>query len=400
MSRTRYAVVGAGLAGSATAWQLSRREADVTLLEAYALGHTRGSSHGSARIIRRAYADRFYAGLTGQAWSDWAELERETGVQLVTRTGGLDFGRDRDVAAIARVQSAEAIAHTVYGPQEAAERWPQFRFDSAVLHHQEAGVVDAARAVRVLCAAAAQLGADVQFDWPVVAVERSAGGYRISSAAGHRVVEADVVVVTAGAWLGELLPVLPVDPALLPPLRVTQQNVFHFRANGAVNAADWPVFLHCDGRFRYGLPGGADVGPGMIKVGEHDQGRLTTASAHQARPQNDATGMQEVDAATRTRVVDYVEQYIPGLVAAPHHEAACLYTNTPTEDFVVDRAEGVVVVSPCSGHGAKFAPTIGRIAADLASGTRAKTLPRFAFGAGAPPAATSVSAGSVRASSR
>lgn len=369
MSRTRYAVIGAGLAGSATAWQLARRGADVALLEAYTLGHAHGSSHGSARIIRRAYTDRFYAALTGQAWSDWAELEQETGEQLVSRTGGLDFGRDRDVPAIARVQSAEGIPHTLYSPAQAAERWPQFRFDSAVLHHPEAGVVDAARAVRVMCVRAEQLGADVQFGWPVAAVERHAGGYLISSVAGQRVVQADVVVVTTGAWLSDLLPALPLDPALLPPLQVTQQHVFHFQSRDS--AAAWPVFLHATGRFRYGLPGGADVGPGMIKIGEHDHGRPTKASAQ----------MREIDAATRDRVVDYVERCIPGLVAEPDHEAACLYTNTPTEDFVVDRTEGLVVVSPCSGHGAKFAPTIGSIAADLATGARAQTLPPFAFGA-------------------
>jgi sarcosine oxidase len=77
--------------------------------------------------------------------------------------------------------------------------------------------------------------------------------------------------------------------------------------------------------------------------------------------------------------VDYVGRYLPGLDPEPSAEATCLYTTTPTENFLIDRVDGLVVVSPCSGHGAKFAPTVGRIAADLATGTRSRTLDPFSF---------------------
>jgi len=61
-------------------------------------------------------------------------------------------------------------------------------------------------------------------------------------------------------------------------------------------------------------------------------------------------------------------------------EASCLYTTTPTEDFVLDRIGPVVVASPCSGHGAKFAALVGELAADLALG-RGSAEPRFALAA-------------------
>ena len=77
---------------------------------------------------------------------------------------------------------------------------------------------------------------------------------------------------------------------------------------------------------------------------------------------------QAVDAANRARVTDYVGRYLPGLVPEPYAETTCLFTNTPTEDFIIDRAENITVLSPCSGHGAKFAPLLGRLAADLATG--------------------------------
>jgi sarcosine oxidase len=366
VSRTRYAVVGAGLAGSATAWQLARRGADVVLLEAFQVGHARGSSHGSARIIRRAYADRFHAALTGEAWRDWGELEADSGEQFVTRTGGLDFGHSRDVPAIARAQAAEGVPHTLLSAAEAQERWPQFHFDTDVLHHPDAGVVDADLAVRTAARRAVELGADLRTDWPVAAVQRTAGHYVLSSAAGHPPVEADVVVVAAGPWLPELLGGLPIDTQAFPRFEVTQQQVFHFRSR---THAAWPVFVHKDVLSVYGLPGGRDVGAGAIKVAEHDHGRVTTASTRDGR----------VDGASRARLVNYVGRYLPGLDPEPSAEATCLYTSTPSETFLIDRVDGLVVVSPCSGHGAKFAPTVGRIAADLASGARSATLDPFSL---------------------
>jgi sarcosine oxidase len=50
---------------------------------------------------------------------------------------------------------------------------------------------------------------------------------------------------------------------------------------------------------------------------------------------------------------------------------SCLYTSTADESFVLERRGRVVVGSPCSGHGFKFAPAIGRRLAELALRPRA-----------------------------
>ena len=89
-------VVGAGLAGSAAAWAASNRGLSVMLLEAFGPGHRRGSSHGSARIFRRAYPDPLYVRLAGLAGERWRQLEAEAGESLLYLTGGLDFGALRN----------------------------------------------------------------------------------------------------------------------------------------------------------------------------------------------------------------------------------------------------------------------------------------------------------------
>ena len=60
---------------------------------------------------------------------------------------------------------------------------------------------------------------------------------------------------------------------------------------------------------------------------------------------------------------------------------ACMYTRTPDDDFVIDLSPvdpRIVLASPCSGHGFKFASVIGEVLADLALGrASANNISRF-----------------------
>src|SRR5689334_3931680 len=87
----RNVVVGAGAMGAATAYHLTRRGEPLLLLEQFALGHDRGSSHGAARITRHSYADPAYARLMPAAFRAWRELEADAGQNLYLRTGGVSF---------------------------------------------------------------------------------------------------------------------------------------------------------------------------------------------------------------------------------------------------------------------------------------------------------------------
>jgi sarcosine oxidase len=172
------------------------------------------------------------------------------------------------------------------------------------------------------------------------------------------------VVVCAGGWLPELLGDLALPGGFLarmPRLQVRQEQAYHFpyRDPGPDPTVPWPTFIHKSAEIdTYGLPGGRDAGFRGQKVAEYNGGKPLASAATQDRI---------VDPENRRRMVSYIERRIPGLVAEPYAETTCLFTNTPDENFVRDRAEGVTVVSPCSGHGAKFAPLIGAMAADVAS---------------------------------
>lgn len=344
------AVIGAGLMGAATAWQLTRRGHEVTLIEAFDVGHRNGSSHGSSRIFRRAYADPLYVGLTGRAYQAWRELEDDAGVPLLRLTGGLDAGPGRDPEALAGVLGAAGVPYELLNSAEAEERWPFIRFSGPVLHHPGAGVVDADATVAACVRRARELGAVVVSGTRVVGVEEG----RVLTDDG-REFTAETVVLAAGAWL----PTFEL-PFSLPPLQVTQQQVFHFRQRDP--GEQWPVLVSKDPDMQiFALPSGSDGGElPAVKVAEHDRGTPTTADTR--------TGV--VDPASRERIVALVAERFPGLDPVPVAETTCLYTTTPDEDFVLDRRGRFVIVSPCSGHGAKFAPLIGGMAADLATGKR------------------------------
>ncbi|MCG7206586.1 N-methyl-L-tryptophan oxidase [Streptomyces arenae] len=357
-------VVGAGLMGAATAWQLARRGHEVTLIEAYDIGHRRGSSHGSSRIFRRAYADSLYVRLTGRAQEEWRELERDASASLLRLTGGLDLGSGRDPVGLAAVLAVSGVPHELLDPDEAAARWPHIRFTGPALYHPDAGVVDADATVAACVRRATELGAVVLTGRRVEGIDVQGAGAegkaRVRTDDGREII-ADTVVIAAGPWLPSLG--LPVP---LPPLRVTQQQVFHFRQRDPDLL--WPILVSKDTTMQvFGLPSGSDGGRSpAVKVAEHDRGTPTTAS----------TRSGVVDTSSRARIRDFVRDRLPGLVPEPVAEATCLYTTTPDEDFVLDRHGPLVIVSPCSGHGAKFAPLIGAMAADLATG-RAEPHPRF-----------------------
>jgi sarcosine oxidase len=345
--RCDVVVVGAGAVGSATAWWLARSGVDVVLLEQFEAGHARGSSHGSTRIFRIAYPEPTYIDMARSALPLWRELEDDAGTELLVTTGGIDYGEAESVKKIVDALVHEHARHEVLDAPRAAERWPGFTFDGPVLFQPEAGRILADRTVRALHERARAHGASVHFQERVLSLTPDAEeGIVASTQVGEY--RAATAVVTAGAWLPDLLKGL----VGLPPLTVTREQVFHFAPRVQ---AEWPCFIHHGRAFTYGLE--APEGEG-VKVAEHHTGAITTADERSF----------EIDEAGRRRIIGHVAAHMPGLEPTPTSATTCLYTNTPDESFILERHGPVVVGSACSGHGFKFVPLIGLRLAELAIG--------------------------------
>jgi sarcosine oxidase len=348
-------VVGTGTMGSMALWRLAGRGVTAVGLEQFAPGHDRGSGHGESRMTRTAYFEGpEYVPLVQAALPLWRELEAESGAELLTMTGGLMIGRPDGelVAGALRSARAHRLACELLAPADAAARFPHHRLtgDEVALWEDGAGVLRPERAIRAAAERARALGAELVTGVRVTAIEADGAGVTVR--AGDAEYRAGQAIVCAGPWLGRLLPGLGL------PLSVERQVMTWFpAADPAAFAADrFPVFVHeRPDRTGYGLP---SLDGATVKVAIHHGGRP-------ADPDALDRAIVESDVAPAAA---FVAECLRGLTPAPARAVVCLYTNTPDRHFVLGRLESspVTVVSACSGHGFKFAPVLGEIAADLA----------------------------------
>lgn len=355
--RVDVVVIGAGAAGSSSAWQLARRGHSVALLERFPRGHAWGSSHGATRIFRVSYREPIYSALAGRAIPLWRELEEAAGVPLLEQTGQLDHGLPRAIDEIEANLDAGGWAFARMSPDEAHERWPGMVFDAAVVYSPDGGRIFADLTVDSLITLTEQLGGQVRFGSPVLDIAPDGDGVRVSTR--DETFEADTVVVSVGAWL-TTLPGLDDFGVRLPSLRVTAQQPAHFAIRPGFS---FPSYVHhvdsdsTNHTFAYGAYGLESPGEG-VKVGLDTDLLVAELDA------------RSLDISERylAEAASYAEQWLPGADTAQGSAVSCLFTMTDESHFIIDRRGPIVVASPCSGHGFKFTPLIGSIVADLATG--------------------------------
>jgi monomeric sarcosine oxidase len=338
--RAEIVVVGAGVMGAATAYALARAGHEAVVLEQFELGHSRGSSHGEARIFRLVYDDPRWVAKAQRTLPLWRELEAETGEAVLTTTGSLDVGpgTDERVAALSECDVAFDVL-------DGADLPSPLRFErgTPALVQRDGGVLDAARAQRAFLR-----GLSVREQTRVARLDE---GGRVHL--DGETIEAQAVVVTAGAWVSRLLEPLGIDPPVTP----TRESVAYFPVparNGLPTIIDWHLpdgyALPSPGDSVYALPS-----PEGVKVGVHRTG-----------PPTDPDEEGAVDPEAVRCAGDWVAGHVEGAGPEPLRTETCLYTNMPDQSFVLERHGRVVVGSPCSGHGFKFAPLVGRELAALA----------------------------------
>jgi sarcosine oxidase len=267
-------------------------------------------------MFRLSYPEAHYVALAREALPLWRELERASGQELLRTTGGLDLG----------VELPHAAALDEHGlPYElldAAQLERRFGVRAAGgIYQSEGGVLHAERCQRAFLAAA-----------NFTVHERT----RLDDL---EAVDADVVVVTAGSWVNRFGFDLPV--------RVTRETVAYLDLGRETpTIIDWAPQV-----IAYAL-----TAPGpLLKFGFHHAGHETDPELEEG-PNDDLVA----------RELRWVAELFAIGDPQPVRTESCLYTTTPDESFVLERRGRVVIGSPCSGHGFKFAPAIGERLAELA----------------------------------
>ncbi len=357
-------VVGLGAMGSATLYHLARRGLRVLGLEQFGSGHRLGSSHGDSRIIRETYFEHpLYVPLVQRAHRLWRDLEEKSGEALMTITGGLMIGPPDGSVVSGALRSAAKhnLPHAILSPEEVHDQFPAFRLDRGLIAvlDERAGFLNPDACDSAHLALAQNEGAAVHFNEPLIDWKVSGDTVTVTTTAATYT--ADRLVLAAGAWNGDLVPGLEL------PLAVERQAVFWFDPgtdDQLYDKAQFPIYAYeyrAD-NITYGFPRlPRGVKASVMHAGE------TALNPDEVNRIVDESEVNPLRAALRP--------VLPALSEAPVRESdVCLFTNTPDHDFIIDFHPffpQVLISSPCSGHGFKFASAIGEIQADLL--TKGKT---------------------------
>ena len=375
-------ILGLGAMGSASVYQLAKRGARVLGIDQFSPPHIMGSTHGDTRITRQAIGEgTHYTPISLRSYELFREIERETGADLLTITGGLMISSPAaasiHVAGFFENTLSAArkfnIKHDVLNASQIRSRFPQFKVqdNENAYFEYDAGFLRPEACIRAQLQLAKKNGADIHTDERVTSFVQERGGVTVTTdRAEYR---AEQLVVSAGPWLPQFL-----NPQLSSFFRVKRQVLYWFDVEpnlAEFEPSKFPIFiweLQAGKQGTYGFP--AIDGPhGGMKIATEDYTTTTTPTDVQREvTQEETSAMFE----------NYVKPYFPGVNARCVKSAVCLYTVTPDAGFVVDRlpdAESIIVCSPCSGHGFKHSAAIGESIAQLVLDGRSR-LDLSAFG--------------------
>jgi sarcosine oxidase len=359
-------VVGCGGIGSAALYRLAREVGSSALgIEQFRLGHDRGASEDHSRIIRLAQHQSQYAALAPAAYEAWHEVERESGLQLLFKTGGLIVEaveeRDpvetgtRNIDGYVAAFEEHGFDYELLTADALMSRWPQFRLDGSerAVYQQDSGLVDARRANAVHTALARAHGAEILEHTPVRALRPNGEGVEVVT--DEQIFLADRVVIAADAWTNRVL----AETGARIPLTVTQEQVTYYATPNLREFAPdrFPVFMWHGTHNFYGFPVYGEV---ATKLGQHMGGLEDPVTAE--------TRDFEPDPVRVERQREFLRRHLPGFLGPELYTKTCLYTIPPDQNFVLGLLPECPRVSVFvgAGHAYKFAALIGRILRDLA----------------------------------
>ena len=353
-----FAVIGAGVFGAWTAYQLRRGGKKVALLDSYGPGNSRASSGGESRVIRMGYgADEVYTKWSIRALSLWQEFFDRTGQPLFHKTGVLWMAREKDayVESTRAALQKYAVPHEKLSRPELERRFPQISFGPVLwgLFEPNSGVLMARRAVQAVAQEAVKNG--VEYLAEAVAAPRAKGPLTSIATQSGATLSAKTFIFACGPWLPKLFPEL-LGERIYP----TRQEVFFLGAPPGDRRYAPPL-----------MPTWIDFGDEMYGIPDLENRGFKVALDRHGPAFDPDSGNRVASSETIEQVRAFVAGRFPGLIDAPLIESrVCQYENTANGDFLIDRhpeMENVWLVGGGSGHGFKHGPALGEYVAKHAT---------------------------------
>lgn len=362
-------IIGLGAMGSAASYQLAKRGNKVLGLDRFNPPHANGSSHGESRIVRQAIGEgEEYVPFALRSYELWREIEKETGLELLTVTGGLTLERQNHSALMhghgdfldraLRCAAKFGIAHEILETTEIRKRFPQFAVtDERAYYEYETGFVRPERCIEAQLNLARNYGAAVHTDEIVTSLQSRASEVIVET--GRDSYSAEQVILSAGPWIARFLP-----PPYGKLFKVYRQVMYWFEIEpefpAMFRAPGFPIFIWIFGTGSefgfYGFPS--------------SDGRTIKVATEQFAEATDADQLQALvpSAEIQSMYRDCLRDRVPGISERCMKASVCAYTRTPDSHFVIDfhpDDRRILIASPCSGHGFKHSAAIGETLAEL-----------------------------------
>ncbi|MGI2329079.1 N-methyl-L-tryptophan oxidase [Planococcus sp. YIM B11945] len=355
-------IVGAGSMGMAAGYYLAKQGKRVLLIDAHDPPHAEGSHHGETRIIRHAYGEgESYVAMALRSQILWNELQELADEEIFVNTGVINIGPSDSAFIQNVIGSAKTFSLNVkqLTAEEINKRWPGFRVpkDYIGCHELDSGVLLSENCIRAFKKQALKHGAVLQTNTPVRSISIFENSVRIETEKGS--FTGDSLIVTPGAAARKILPMIGMEL----PLQEMRTTFSWFETDEQLyHSSNFPAFcFDLPDEMYYGFPSIHQAG---VKIGRHDGGRPRDM---QKPPEEFGTYVQD-----KEDVAGFAERFMPS-VGAHRLGKPCTYTNTPDEDFIIDKHPDhnhVALACGFSGHGFKFSSVVGEILSDLATNER------------------------------
>ncbi|XP_055955263.1 monomeric sarcosine oxidase [Patella vulgata] len=357
-----YIVVGCGGIGSAAVYWLAKRaKADVLGIEQFELGHQNGGSQDHSRTIRLLYHNDRYTDIGRHTIQTWREVEKEAGVQLVYKTGGLTMCRRGEMDLVfeeyANAMDRKNIKYERLDSEALMKKFPQFEVGKEVmsLYQPDAAIVDPAMSNSVHIQLARGYGASILANTSVIRVLRNDNG-QITVQTTKGTFTCRRLVVAAGAWINQVLGSVGVHI----PITVTQEQVTYLGTPyiKEFTKDKFPIFTfhtpYCD---FYQMP---VHGNAATKIGADACGEVVTSATRNFTP----------NAELEKLTMDFMASIAPKFVGPVVQTKTCLYAMTRDRHYVIDKCDHVgfpdIVFCCGAGNALKFASLFGKILSEMA----------------------------------
>ena len=359
MTDGKLAIIGLGTIGSMALWQASRLTDSAVGFEAQVPAHGRSAVGGDTRLFRMLNLNPAFYPILQLSQRLWAELEEETGQDILLRCGGIYVGTENGAYIPKLLESARATgaAHEILSRAEMAERYPQhnLRPDDIGVFDPNGGALRTDRAVTAAISAAQANGATIHTNTPIDSITETADGVVITS--GEKSWTFENVIVASGGWSRKLLPeslqahtqpnrvfltwFVAKDPALFSPER-------------------FPIFVRLSGDLSmYGAPA---VDGATVKA---------TLNFRPTPTDNPNAVPRELTPAEIAETTETVSEFFPGLYPNIVRSDAFPDLFTTDRNPILGRVDAdsrIYCATGFSGGGFKMATGYGEIAAHEALG--------------------------------